>query len=93
MPFVLRLIFSGSSTGRLSKGILTVSPLELYAIGMGQPQYLCLEIPQSLSLKLIFFCPTFFSSIILIASAIESFGDFKLSKNFELNIIPGSVYA
>ena len=67
--------------------------MELYAIGMGQPQYLCLEIPQSLSLKLIFFCPTFFSSIILIASTIESFGDFKLSKNFELNIIPGSVYA
>ena len=45
---------------------------------MGQPQYLCLEIPQSFNLKLIFLFPKLFFSKYSIVFEIESLGDFKL---------------
>ena len=50
IPLTLRSTFSGSNTGKsfLSTGIIL--PSSLYKIGIGHPQYLCLEIPQSLSL-------------------------------------------
>ena len=53
---------------------------------MGQPQYLCLEIPQSFNLKLIFFSPKSFSSKYSIVLIIDSSGHFKPFKKDELNI-------
>ncbi len=58
---------------------------------MGQPQYRCLETPQSFNLKFIFFFPIFLSSNILIVSIIDCSGTFKPSKNLELKITPGPV--
>ena len=40
---------------------------------MGQPQYRCLDTPQSLSRKRVFFLPRFFSSIILIIFFLASY--------------------
>ena len=60
---------------------------------MGQPQYLCLEIPQSFNLKLIFLFPKLFFSKYSIVFEIESLGDFKLLRKEELIIYPGPVYA
>ena len=68
-----------------------ILPSLSYAIGIGQPQYRCLDTPQSFNLKFIFFLPRFFSSKILIVCNIDSFGAFRPSKNFELYIIPDPV--
>ena len=86
-------MFSGKVTGRFSAGILTISFFELYAIGIGHPQYLCLDTPQSFSLKLIFFFPSFLFSKISIVFKTDSSGYFRPSRNFELNKIPLPVYA
>ena len=61
LPFDLRLIFSGSLTGNSSSGITTILFFSSYAIGIGHPQYLWREIPQSFNLKLVFFFLFFFS--------------------------------
>ena len=53
------VVETGSSS--LSKAI--TFPSSLYIIGIGQPQYLCLDIPQSLSLETVFILPIFFSFI------------------------------
>ena len=71
LPLVLRSISSGSSTGKTSSGIFTTLLFSSYAIGMGHPQYRCLDIPQSFNLKLVFLFPKFFSSRILIASSMD----------------------
>ena len=44
-----------TSIGNISFGTFVGLPLSSYIIGIGHPQYLCREIPQSLSLKFIFF--------------------------------------
>ncbi len=59
---------------------------------MGQPQYLCLETPQSLRRKVIFWFPNFFSVITLIIFCI-AWLTVRLSKKLELNNIPSSVKA
>ena len=64
-----------------------------YMIGIGQPQYLCLDIPQSFNLKLTFFSPSLLSSKNLIAFKTDSSGTFRSFKNEELNIYPLPVYA
>src|SRR3989344_4936050 len=53
-PCPVNLHFSGfgSLTGRSSYGTGTVPHLAQYTIGIGVPQYLCLDISQSLSSKL-----------------------------------------
>ena len=51
---------------------------------MGQPQYLCLEIPQSFKSKVNFFFTNSFFSKYFIASIIDSSGTLRLSKNSEL---------
>ena len=56
---------------------------------MGQPQYLCLDTPQSLILKFIFFLPIPFFSKILIVSRTELSGATKPFKKSEFIIIPG----
>ena len=89
LPLVLRSISSGSLTGNCSSGIFTTLLFSSYAIGIGQPQYLCLDIPQSFNLKLVFFLPKFLSSKIFIVSLIYSLGTFKLFKNLEFMIMPG----
>ena len=90
---VFKLILLGSFTGKSSTGIFTISFFELYAIGIGHPQYLCLETPQSFSLKLIFFLPIFFSSSTSIVLVMDSDGAFNPFKNFELKSTPDSVKA
>ena len=62
-PFVLRFIFSGSLIGNISFGTFIMFPFLLYAIGIGHPQYLCRDTPQSRILKVIFSSPisNFFS--------------------------------
>ncbi len=89
LPLVLRSTFSGSLTGKDFSGIFTTLLSLSYAIGIGHPQYLCLDIPQSFNLKLIFFLPKFLSSRTFIVSFIDSSGAFKLFKNLELIITPG----
>jgi len=46
-------------------------------MGIGQPQYLCLDTPQSFNLKLIFFFPNFIFSSISIVLIIDSLGTLK----------------
>ena len=60
LPFKLKSTSSGNKTGKSFLLIGSASPLWLYTIGIGQPQYLCLETPQSLSRNVIFFPPIFF---------------------------------
>ena len=91
-PETLRLTSCGSNIGRYFFSTGIGLPFLSYTIGIGQPQYLCLETPQSLSLKVIFFVPIFFCDIILIAFSI-ALGTVKPFKNLELNSIPSSVNA
>ena len=56
-------------------------------MGIGQPQYLCLETPQSLSRKVIFFFPNFFLVITLMILSIALL-TVRLFKKLELNNIP-----
>jgi len=67
------------------------SPLSSYNIGIGHPQYLCLDTPQSFNLKLIFFLPRFFSSKIFMVSITESSGALSPFKKSEFIITPGPV--
>ena len=73
-------IFSGTNI---------VLPSSLYIIGIGHPQYLCREIPQSFSRYIIFEFPIFFSSnfsiIFFFASMV-----LKLLINSELIAKPSS---
>ena len=69
-------------------GTLTGLFFSSYMIGIGQPQYRCLDIPQSFNLKLIFFFPKLFFSKYIMAFSIESVGAFNPFKNLELKIIP-----
>ena len=85
---MFNLIFSGKLIGKLSFGILTILLFSSYAIGIGHPQYLCLETPQSLSLKFIFFLPSFLSSSISIVLIIDSSGTFNPFKKSELKLFP-----
>ena len=62
-------------------------------IGIGQPQYLCLDIPQSFSRKFIFFFPIFFSSNIFIVLIIDSLGALRPFRKSEFTITPGPEYA
>ena len=78
-------------TGKSFLSTGTASPFWLYTIGIGQPQYLCLDTPQSFNLKFIFFCPNFFFSSISIVLIIESSGTLNPFKKSELIIIPGPV--
>ena len=69
------ILYSLSSYSFFSLGksfLLTgnASSLSLYTIGIGHPQYLCLDTPQSLSRKVIFFSPNFFLDITSIAFSI-----------------------
>ena len=51
LPSTIKTVFnSGNLTGSIDLGIGYTFPLSSYATGIGQPQYLCLETPQSLSL-------------------------------------------
>jgi len=49
-PFPVISMFSGSLTGRWSSGIGTIPHFSQYITGIGVPQYLCLEMHQSLNL-------------------------------------------
>ena len=82
-------IFSGSSTGNFDLGIGYALSFSSYAIGIGQPQYLCLDTPQSLSLKLICFLPNYLSSKILIVSRTDFSGASKPLRKSEFIITPG----
>ena len=84
LPLVFKLIFWGNFIGSCSSGTVLYDPFSSYIIGIGQPQYLCLETPQSFNLKLIFFFPIFFSSKIFMVSITDSSGALKPFKNFEL---------
>ena len=81
----------GSFTGKSFSGIFITLWFSSYAIGIGQPQYLCLEIPQSFNLKFVFLFPKFLFSKILIVSSIDFSGTFKPFKNSELIITPDPV--
>jgi len=54
-PLTFRSTSSGNKIGKSFLSTATASPFLLYTIGIGQPQYLCLETPQSLSRNVIFF--------------------------------------
>ena len=62
-------------------------------MGIGHPQYLCLETPQSLSLKFIFLTPNFLFSKVSIVLTIDSSGTFKPFKKSEFIITPSPAYA
>ena len=53
-PLPVNLISIGRETGRSSSGTLTWPHFLQLIIGIGQPQYLCLDISQSLNLYVIF---------------------------------------
>ena len=82
-------MFSGSFTGRFSFGTGCAFPFSSYKTGIGQPQYLCLDTPQSFNLKFIFFLPRPFFSKTLIVSRTELSGALSPFKKSELIIIPG----
>ena len=84
------LTFSGSLIGSSLYGIGTIPHFLQYVTGIGVPQYLCLEINQSLNLYCKSFFPNFLFSKYLVISCLA----FSLSKpeNFsELIKIPFSV--
>ena len=58
---------SGSFMGNSLFSTGTMLPSSKYIMGIGQPQYLCLDIPQSFNLKFIFLLPNFLFSISFIA--------------------------
>ena len=91
-PGLSKTTSSGSVTGRFfsSTGIGPHSPQ--WIIGIGQPQYLCLDIPQSLSLKFISFFPLFFNISFSEALSFAS-ETLKPSRKSELIISPSPVYA
>ena len=91
LPLDLRSISSGNLTGSWSFGTVNTFPSGSYAIGIGQPQYLCLETPQSFNLKLIFFFPILFSSKISIVFIIDSSGTLRSFKKSEFIILPAPV--
>ena len=93
LPFAFKSTLSGSFTGKSFLGIVETFPFSSYAIGIGQPQYLCLETPQSFNLKLIFFFPIFFSSNISIVLRIDSSGTLRPLRNFEFIKDPAPEYA
>ena len=70
LPLTFKSTSSGSKTGKSFFSTGCASPFWLYTMGIGQPQYLCLETPQSFSLNVIFFSPIFFFVIIAIAFSI-----------------------
>ena len=74
LPLELRSMLSGNLTGKSFSGISLIFPSSSYAIGIGHPQYLCRDTPQSLNLKFICFFPIFFSSKISIVFKTDSSG-------------------
>ena len=66
-PGIVKSISSGRVIGNSSSGTGIISPSSLYKIGIGHPQYLCLEIPQSRSLKFVSLFPLLFSTSFSIA--------------------------
>ena len=89
-PGLSKVTSSGSLTGR-SSDFTGTGPHSLQCIiGIGHPQYRCLDIPQSLSLKLVSFSPLLFnvkrSEAFSLASSI-----LKPFKNSELIIFPSPV--
>ena len=60
-------------------------------MGIGHPQYLCLDTPQSFNRKFIFLVPILSFSSISIVFIIDSSGAFKPFKKSELIIIPDPV--
>ena len=91
LPVSSNSLILGNLIGNISKGTLWGFSFSSYTIGIGQPQYLCLEIPQSFNLKLIFFSAILFFSKYSIVLIIESSGLFNPFKNDELKIYPGPV--
>ena len=75
---------SGSIKGNSDSFKAVIDPSFWCTTGIGSPQYLCLETPQSFSLKLIFFSPNFFSSKCSIVFIIEFSCHFNPFKKFEL---------
>ena len=61
LPFKLKSTSSGNKIGKSFLSTVIASPFSLYTIGIGQPQYLCLDTPQSLSRNVIFFFQNYFS--------------------------------
>ena len=68
-PRVLIFSIFGSSTGRSDSGTITIPQSSQWITGIGHPQYLCLEIPQSLSLKFVSTLPLAFAFKILLISS------------------------
>tara|TARA_B100000963_G_C22155868_1_gene463839 strand:+ start:235 stop:549 length:315 start_codon:yes stop_codon:yes gene_type:complete len=59
LPEPENFTFSGSLIGSSFSSTGKISPSFRYIIGIGHPQYLCLETPQSLSLNLVVCFPIF----------------------------------
>ena len=70
----------------------TIDPSSKCIMGIGQPQYLCLEIPQSFNLKVIFFSPIFSFSISFIIF-VFAWSTFKPLRKSEFIILPSPMYA
>ena len=87
LPGIVKSISSGSSNGNWSSGTSMISPSSLYIIGIGHPQYLCLDTPQSRSLKFVVFSPSFKLSILSIIFFFASSMD-KSFKNSEFFSLP-----
>ena len=92
LPGSDRSMSSGSSTGRLSSGNCTNVPSSRYIMGIGHPQYLCLETPQSLNLNFTVFLPILSSISFSIILSLASF-TFKPFKKSELTRYPSSTKA
>ncbi len=69
-----------------------IAPSSRYNIGMGHPQYLCLEIPQSLKRNVVFPFPLFTLSNFSIISSF-ALSTSRPFKNSELINVPSSRYA
>src|SRR5699024_9645821 len=84
-------VSSGNSKGKSSSGIAVVVPSSQWIIGIGSPQYLCLENNQSRSRYVTSFVPLLFSSshsIILFIAA----SSFRPLRKPEFTCFPSPIY-
>src|SRR3972149_2286264 len=81
------LTFSGSFTGKSFSGTGTMPQESQYMMGIGVPQYLCLETSQSLNLYCIFLRPFLFDSNAFVTFSFAS-SEKRPLKNPELIKIP-----
>ena len=90
LPAFSKSTFSGNKTGKSSSGTGTMPQSSQCIIGIGHPQYLCLETPQSLRRYVVFLLPAPLASKAAITAFFAS-SISRPSRKPELIMQPGPV--